>query len=35
MALGVVLMIIWNIVSPKFFGGSTLRDEVGASATAE
>ena len=40
MALGVVLMIIWNIVSPKFFGGSTLRDDpepqpVGAHAGPE
>jgi amino acid transporter len=34
MALGVVLMIIWNIMSPKFFGGSTLRDAADTSATA-
>jgi hypothetical protein len=27
MALGVVLMILWNIISPKFFGGSTLKEE--------
>jgi amino acid transporter len=26
MALGVVLMIIWNIVAPRYFGGSTLRE---------
>jgi len=26
MALGVVLMVIWNIVSPRFFGGSTLKE---------
>jgi hypothetical protein len=32
MALGVVLMIIWNIVAPKYFGGSTLRE--GAAAPA-
>ena len=27
MALGVVLMILWNIISPTFFGGSTLKQE--------
>jgi hypothetical protein len=27
MALGVVIMIIWNIAAPKYFGGSTLRED--------
>jgi amino acid transporter len=34
MALGVALMIIWNIVAPKYFGGSTLREDDGQPATA-
>jgi amino acid transporter len=34
MALGVVLMIIWNVVAPKYFGGSTLREDDGVPATS-
>jgi amino acid transporter len=33
LALGVVLMIVWNIVAPKYFGGSTLRGDAAPVAT--